>query len=76
MRWAIFIVVCALIFGCAPKIEVEKDEKPIEKAISRQDIMRSLPCFECHSYNKWTAAPARGIFSHSLHIDVGYHCNQ
>jgi c(7)-type cytochrome triheme protein len=71
---------CALIFGCAPKIETEKDEKPIEQPIkqivSREDAMRSLPCFGCHSYNEFAAMPERGIFSHQLHSDMGYHCNQ
>ncbi len=80
MRWIIPVIICALMLGCVPKIEMERDEKPIEKPIekivSREDAMRSLPCFGCHSYNKFTAAPARGIFSHSLHIDMGYHCNQ
>jgi c(7)-type cytochrome triheme protein len=80
MRWALFIVVCALMSGCAPKIETEKDKKPIQQPIkqivSREDAVRSLPCFRCHAYDKFAAGPEKGMFSHQVHADMGYHCNQ
>lgn len=78
MRWlAVIITISALIFGCSPK-KAEKGaaENAPEKIISRDEAVGSLPCFKCHSYQKFSAQPHKGIFSHQKHMDAGYHCNQ
>lgn len=77
MRWLVVVItISALILGCSPK----KTEKPLEKApekiISRDEAVGSLPCFKCHSYQKFSAPLQRGIFPHQKHMDAGYHCNQ
>jgi len=53
----------------------EQLEKPRERVISRDEAMGELPCFKCHSYQKF-ASPEKGAFSHSIHMNTGYHCNQ
>ena len=78
MRWLVAIItISALIFGCSPK-KAEKGvtEKAPEKIISRDEAVGSLPCFKCHSYQKFSAPPQKGIFPHQRHMDAGYHCNQ
>lgn len=77
MRWAVLIVIAgSLIFGCSQKTEKEKAEKAPEKVISAAEAVSSLPCFKCHSYQKFSSTPQKGIFSHQIHTKTGYHCNQ
>lgn len=80
MRWAIFVVISALMFGCSSKLpsaaEKKHPEKAPEKVISRDEAYGSLPCFKCHSYQKFSGQPRKGIFSHQIHTKTGYHCNQ
>lgn len=78
MRWLVAIItISALIFGCSPKkAEKGATEKAPEKIISRDEAVGSLPCFKCHSYQKFSAPPQKGIFPHQRHMDAGYHCNQ
>jgi len=77
MRGAVLIVIAgSLIFGCSQKTEKERAEKAPEKVISAAEAVSSLPCFKCHSYQKFSSAPQKGIFSHQIHTKTGYHCNQ
>lgn len=76
MRWIVFVVIGVLFFGCAHKIEKEKTEKAPERVITRDEAYGSLPCFKCHSYRTFSATPKKGLFSHRVHINSGYHCNQ
>ncbi len=80
MRWAIFVIISALMFGCSSKLpsvnEKKKAEKAPEKIISRDEALGTLPCFKCHSYQKFSGQPVKGIFSHQIHTKTGYHCNQ
>jgi c(7)-type cytochrome triheme protein len=76
MRWLVVLIVSALMIGCMPKIEKEKKAEDIpEKVVSRDEAIKSLPCFSCHSYQKFSASQ-KGMFPHQKHLDVGYHCNQ
>lgn len=77
MRWAILVlIVSSLIFGCSPKQEKGKAEKTPEQVISKDEAIGSLPCFKCHSYQKFSSKPQKGVFSHQIHVNTGYHCNQ
>jgi len=76
MRWLILVIISSLIIGCSPKIEKGKSEGIPNKIISRDEAVGSLPCFKCHSYQKFSAAPQKGVFSHRIHMNTGYHCNQ
>lgn len=80
MRWPAFAVIAALlILGCSPAIEQlnkKKAEETPVNVISADEAVGELPCFRCHSYQKFSAAPQTGIFSHRIHKDSGYHCNQ
>ena len=50
--------------------------KTSDLIISRDQAIGELPCFKCHSFQKFSHQPEKGIFSHRLHIDTGFHCNQ
>lgn len=77
MRWAILVVIIgSLLIGCSSKIEREQTETTPGKIISVDEAVGSLPCFKCHSYQKFSAAPQKGVFSHQIHTNTGYHCNQ
>lgn len=76
MRLVVFFLVTAFIFGCVPKKpEREKMQKEGDVIVSRDEARGSLPCFRCHSYQKFISSP-KGMFPHLKHLDVGYHCNQ
>ncbi|HXX53564.1 MAG TPA: cytochrome c3 family protein [Thermodesulfovibrionales bacterium] len=75
-RWWIYVIVLVFACSCAPHGEKEKAvEKPKERIVSRDEATGELPCFKCHSFEKFSS-PRRGIFSHAVHRDAGYHCNQ
>ena len=38
--------------------------------------VKDLPCFECHIYEDFAKEPVGGTFSHTWHMQFGYHCNQ
>ncbi len=75
MRWCIYVCLLVLSVSCSPRVEKEKAEKPQERVISRDEAVGELPCFKCHSYQKFVS-PKKGAFSHAVHRDTGYHCNQ
>jgi c(7)-type cytochrome triheme protein len=49
--------------------------QPAEKIISMDEAAGSIPCFRCHAYQKFSTTQ-KGEFSHQLHKNTGYHCNQ
>lgn len=71
-----FIIIGSLIVGCAPKMEKEKSAEQQEKIISKDEAVGALPCFKCHSYQRFSSEPRKGIFPHTVHMNTGYHCNQ
>lgn len=40
------------------------------------NVIKDLPCFKCHIYDQFTQEPSPGFFSHALHVQFEYHCNQ
>ncbi|MBZ0157668.1 MAG: cytochrome c3 family protein [Alphaproteobacteria bacterium] len=77
MRGAlVFIIGILLVSGVSSFAGVSKEQKAPEKVTSRDEALGSLPCFKCHSYQKFAAKPKPGVFSHQLHATTGYHCNQ
>jgi c(7)-type cytochrome triheme protein len=77
MRWFTCICLLVLSVSCTPHAELEKAkaEKPQERTISRDEAIGELPCFKCHSYQRFSS-PEKGAFSHTVHLNTGYHCNQ
>jgi c(7)-type cytochrome triheme protein len=80
MKWPVLLIITAcLTAGCYPKLDQVYKEKGAEApvaVISVDEAVGGLPCFKCHSYNEFSGEPKEGIFSHELHTDTGYHCNQ
>lgn len=74
-RITILIMLISLILSCAPKATREKVPERAERVVALDEIYGELPCFKCHSYQRF-ASPKKGAFSHPLHRDKGYHCNQ
>jgi len=64
-----------LLFSCkwksAEQVKAEEPEAPVISSLKNS----SLPCFNCHSYEKFSADEP-GKFSHPKHIGFGVHCNQ
>lgn len=76
MRWPIFIIIILSIgSGCSPQTEKDTAAPASESIISRDAAIGSIPCFTCHAYKKFISAE-KGTFSHAVHKDKGYHCNQ
>lgn len=79
MRWVICVSLFAVFVSCSSYVEEDKDKdkgnKPQERVVSRDEVMMELPCFRCHSYDRFSPL-GRGVFPHVIHRDVGYHCNQ
>jgi c(7)-type cytochrome triheme protein len=77
MKWFIYISLLALIVSCAPHSEKEKAEKPPEPVVSRDEAVSTLPCFRCHSYQRFFSMEKKaGVFPHGVHRNANYHCNQ
>jgi hypothetical protein len=51
-------------------------EQAEEEGTAEMYDIKEIPCFKCHSYDRYLQDPAPGIFSHSLHSEFEYHCNQ
>jgi len=76
MRWAALIIIISILtLGCSLKADKESPGESPEKIISMDEAAGSIPCFRCHSYQKFYS-PKKGIFPHQLHKNTGYHCNQ
>lgn len=76
MRWAIILIIMPfLVLSCSPMAGKEKIPEKTEVAVTVDDIYGELPCFRCHSFQKFRH-PEKGSFSHPVHRDKGYHCNQ
>ncbi|HKN19318.1 MAG TPA: hypothetical protein VJW95_05930, partial [Dissulfurispiraceae bacterium] len=71
------MLITSLLIGCTPpKAEKAGTAEPAGKIISRDQAIGELPCFRCHSFDKFSANPEKGVFAHRLHITGGVHCNQ
>jgi c(7)-type cytochrome triheme protein len=75
MRWFLGICILVVALSCSSQPERENVQKPQARIVSRDEALGELPCFRCHSYQKFTSRQ-KGAFSHALHRDTGYHCNQ
>ena len=77
MRWtALIIIIGILSTGCLPKAEESNVEEPPEElTVSMDEAVSGIPCFRCHAYQKFSTT-RQGEFSHQLHKNTGYHCNQ
>ncbi len=67
---ALFILTAAGVYAT----EAERaEEEPVK---SRAEVLETLPCFKCHSLEKFLSQPGEG-FSHEMHgMMSGLHCNQ
>ncbi len=74
-KW--FLLFCIFLFAASSpfRLEAANEEKPRERIVSMDEAIGELPCFRCHSYQKFSSTQ-KGLFSHLLHRDKGYHCNQ
>lgn len=85
-RMSIIVVGIALFWGwqalpvprkvlTTPAEAVEKTEKS-GGGESESYGIKDLTCFKCHIYERFLQEPAPGVFSHALHVQFDYHCNQ
>ena len=44
--------------------------------LSKEEALKALPCFKCHSIEGFLKEPEKGKFPHALHSSSGVHCNQ
>lgn len=70
-----------LFAGCQKvekRISSEKTSLHIEETAlgGEKDTIKMLPCFKCHIYERFMKEPQKGFFSHALHVQFEYHCNQ
>ncbi|HWR59251.1 MAG TPA: c(7)-type cytochrome triheme domain-containing protein [Thermodesulfovibrionales bacterium] len=75
MRWFLYFCLFIIAISCSSRLEGSTVEKPRERMVSMDEAIGQLPCFRCHSYQKFTSS-RKGGFPHALHLDKGYHCNQ
>lgn len=71
--------VLALVLLTAAAVYATEAGKAGEAPVirSRTEVLKSLPCFECHSLDAFMAQPGEGVFSHEMHgMMSGLHCNQ
>ncbi len=52
--------------------EAIETDSGASKTYSIQDLI----CFKCHVYENFQQDPSPGVFSHALHVQFEYHCNQ
>lgn len=74
-------IIMALLIGCTSQKagKTAAAANPADKIISHDQAAGELPCFRCHSFEKFSGRPEKGVFSHRLHITgagAGLHCNQ
>jgi c(7)-type cytochrome triheme protein len=72
-------VLLATLLMAASAVYASEAEKAEEAAPvrPRQEVLKSLPCFECHAVEDYLRAPEEGVFSHELHgMMSDLHCNQ
>jgi len=62
-------------YKAAAQAPEKKAESPKESPVITSLKDSGLPCFSCHSYEKFSANEP-GKFSHEKHIAFGVHCNQ
>lgn len=65
------LLLAACKFGAGEKPKAEVKESPVLASLKDS----GLPCFNCHSYEKF-ALDAAGRFSHPKHTAFDIHCNQ
>lgn len=65
------VLALALCMVAAVALATEQEEAPVQP---REEVLKSLPCFECHSLVDYLSAP-EGAFSHELHGMFDLHCN-
>lgn len=70
------LVVVLMLSSCKAGVQAGEENKPPEKIPVITSLKDSgLPCFSCHSYEKFSAEKP-GKFSHVKHLGFGVHCNQ
>jgi c(7)-type cytochrome triheme protein len=67
---ALFLTTAAAVYATEAE---HAGEEPVK---SREEVLSTLPCFGCHSLEKFLSQPGEG-FSHEMHgMMSGLHCNQ
>ncbi|MBI5188884.1 MAG: cytochrome c3 family protein [Nitrospirae bacterium] len=73
----LLILIASAFTGCKTKekIVVHAGEEKVP-VLSGSDLIKAIPCFRCHSEEKFSTMQGRGKFSHKPHTGIGIHCNQ
>jgi hypothetical protein len=59
-----------------PESEATNNTEASKPLTSQTYGIKDLPCFKCHIYERFVQEPSTGFFSHALHVQFEYHCNQ
>ncbi len=77
-------VLLLLLLTACQRLDFVSEKKPVpvpaslsgEKTEKKEDAIRNLICFKCHIYERYIQEPKKGLFSHTIHTQFEYHCNQ
>ncbi|MBI5100246.1 MAG: hypothetical protein HZB33_00190 [Nitrospirae bacterium] len=75
LRIAAILSLTLALFSCSWKTDHKAAEGEKESPLISSLKDASLPCFRCHSYEKFSV-DQKGRFSHEKHAGLGVHCNQ
>ena len=67
---------CFLPMGMPSLSEASEVASEGNPGSPKSHVIKDLPCFKCHIYDRFIQEPSTGVFSHALHIQFDYHCNQ
>jgi c(7)-type cytochrome triheme protein len=74
---AVLAALAVLFLTTAASVYATEAERVGEETVkSREEVLSTLPCFKCHSVEKFLSQSGEG-FSHEMHrMMSGLHCNQ
>jgi c(7)-type cytochrome triheme protein len=70
------ILIVLAVAGCRVKEEAVTQIEGKTPLLSQDELIKSLPCFKCHSEERFLKTPEAGRFPHRPHISIDIHCNQ
>ncbi len=74
IRTIALISMLLALAACKFKADVVTKYEEPQSAVIESLKDSGLPCFKCHSYDKYAREEA-GVFSHAKHKGLGIHCN-
>lgn len=70
------ILIVLAVAGCRVKEEAVTQIEGKTPLLSQDELIKALPCFKCHSGERFLKVREVGRFPHRPHISIDIHCNQ